>query len=162
MAAGNLQFYAALDAANRASIVDMGGIAPLVALVRDGDMVGKIEAARALKTLADDTAYQAAIVEKGGIAPLVALVGDGIAAGKAVAAGVLQSLVGNTAYHDAIVEEHGIAPLVALVGAGDAAGKSAAAAVLVDHHLICCVRIFFIKLCFIYSDERRQTLFDWM
>ncbi len=51
-----------------------GALAPLAALVRDGDAEGKADAAGALANLADgDAAIKAAIVAAGALAPLVAL-----------------------------------------------------------------------------------------
>ena len=60
------------------AIAQADGIAPLVALVRDGTEGQKVQAAAALGELAFNNAEnRVAIAQAGGIAPLVALVRDG-------------------------------------------------------------------------------------
>jgi hypothetical protein len=79
------------DAAIKAAIVAVGALVPLAALVRDGDALGKANAAGALQSLAlSDAAIKAAIVAAGALVPLAALARDGDALGKANAAGALQ------------------------------------------------------------------------
>jgi hypothetical protein len=71
---------------------------PLAALARDGDALGKANAAGALWNLAlSDAAIKAAIVAAGALVPLAALARDGDALGKANAAGALWNLAGGDA-----------------------------------------------------------------
>jgi hypothetical protein len=118
------------------AIAAAGGIEPLVtkgvALLRDGDVECKMNAAGALASLAeDDAANQAAIRAAGGIKPLVALVCDGDVAFKTNAAGVLATLAKcNAAFGAAIRAAGAIEPLVALLRDADAQGKTYAAAAL--------------------------------
>ena len=70
-----------------------GGIAPLVALAKDGTPGARENAAAALANLAaNNAANQQAIAAAGGIAPLVALVKDGTPGAREIAAGALQCL----------------------------------------------------------------------
>ena len=99
-----------------------GGIAPLVALVRDGTEGQKWAGARALWSLAcENAANQVAIAKAGGIAPLVALVRDGTDGQKRPAAAALANLANRNSA--AIAQAGGIAPLVALAG-GDRCGDA--------------------------------------
>ena len=70
MALGNL----AGNMMNKVQIMEEGGIAPLVALIADGSLAAKEEAAVAIANLATNTDNQVEIANAGGIAPLVRLV----------------------------------------------------------------------------------------
>ena len=104
----------------RVLIVEAGGIAQLVQLLRDGSTESKSAAARALGNLACSDAYEVLIAEAGGIAPLVQLLRDGSADAKAVAAWVLRNLACDDVNQVRIAEARGIPPLVDLVRDGNA------------------------------------------
>ena len=74
------------------AIAQAGGIAPLVALARDGTDGQKQWAAAALWNLAVNDDNQVAIARAGGIAPLVALARGGTNAQKEQAAAALRNL----------------------------------------------------------------------
>ena len=85
----------AANADNQAAIAKEGGIAPLVALARDGTDGQKEAAAAALRNLAFNDDNKVAIARAGGIAPLVALGRDGTDRQKGRAAGALRILAVN-------------------------------------------------------------------
>jgi len=99
------------DSSSALVAIAEAGIAPLVALARDGTEAQKENAAGALRNLAANDANKVAIAEAGGIAPLVALARDGTEAQKENAAGALRNLAANDANKVAIAEAGGIAPL---------------------------------------------------
>ena len=109
-----------------------GALAALVALVRDGSVVGRERAAGALQNLATWNARnQVAIAkEEGALAALVALLlrdddgNVGVAAGKEKAAGALWFLAKNADNQVAIAKEEGVlAALVTMLRDGTATGK---------------------------------------
>jgi len=99
------------DSSSALVAIAEAGIAPLVALARDGTEAQKENAAGALRNLAANDANKVAIAEAGGIAPLVALARDGTEAQKEEAAAALAVLAVNDANKAAIAREGGIAPL---------------------------------------------------
>ena len=119
-------------AANRAAIVEAGGIEALVALLSSGAAGGQAMAAAALCYLAADykSDYRDEIVAAGGIEALVALVKHGAARGQDAGVGALGWLANNVANRVAIVEAGAIPPLVELVRSGAARGQGEAARVL--------------------------------
>ena len=112
--------------------MEAGGIAPLVAVLRDGTDDSKTNAACALFNLATtDNATKGRIVEAGGIAPLIALLRDGTDDSKIYAAHALFNLAAtDNATRGRIVEEGGIAPLVALLRDGTDGGRTVVAGAL--------------------------------
>ena len=70
------------------------GVAPLVALARDGTGEQKTAAAGALRNLAANADNQLAISQAGGIKPLLALARDGTDEQRALAAGTLDAYEG--------------------------------------------------------------------
>ena len=119
-----LENLAGLNAANRAAIVEAGGIEALVVLVRSGAVhgghmaVGQKPAVWALWRLAADhkSDYGDAIVAAGGMEALVEVVRYGAPGGKEAAAHVLRFFIDkkNAANDAAIVSAGGIPSLVAL------------------------------------------------
>ena len=106
---------------NRATIVEAGGIPPLVDVLRDGSMGAKEEAVSALFVLAynhDDN--KVLIADAGGIPLLVELVRDG-RTGSNPAAGALQDIArNNDANAVAIAATVGLEALVQLARRGNA------------------------------------------
>ena len=112
-------------------IVEAGGIAPLVALVRDGTDGQKEQAALALaRGLLMTVISQVCIANAGGIAPLVALARGGTDGQKVHAAEALRVLAYNDDNKVAIARAGGIAPLVVLARDGTDEQKKAAAGAL--------------------------------
>ena len=93
---------------NKVAIATAGGIAPLVALARDGDAGGKEQAAWALGNLSCNADNSVAIAAAGGIALFVALARDGDAGGKEMAAGALEDLTANPKSRTAVAEGLGL------------------------------------------------------
>ena len=122
-AAGALRNLA-FETANRAAIVEAGGIRPLVALTTGTEKQKEYAAGALWFIAADNDANQEAIMEAGGIKPLVELVKSGTNEQKKIAAGALMSLArNNSKAHVLIRVAGGIAPLVALVTSGTAGQK---------------------------------------
>ena len=94
IAADALRTLAFGDDDVQVAIAQAGGVAPLVALVRDGTSAQKTAAAGALRNLAANADNQLAISQAGGIKPLLALARDGTDEQRALAAAALDAYEG--------------------------------------------------------------------
>ena len=111
----------AIVGTNRDEIVEKGGIAPLVVLLKYAEDMGKKFAAAALARLADGHQQTAADIAKAGAIPwLVGLLGGehGTEA-QEEAAGALFSLADDNGNRVAITEAGGIGPMVELLGSSN-------------------------------------------
>lgn len=118
---------------NRVTIVEGGGIDPIVLLLKEGASNGKRNAAAALARLATGSDEIAtAIAHAGAIAPLVDLLsgahGDGA---QEEGADALFALAGNEGNRLAITEVGGIGPLVVLLGSTNSKARGHAEGALV-------------------------------
>ena len=116
-------------ATHQHALVDAGGLAPLVNLLRTGSAKVQEEAAAALATLDADVSFQSEVIKAGAIPPLVATLQHGSAAVQASGA---QALANAAAYsmdaQRAIAKAGAIAPLLALLGSVGRAQRPAAGA----------------------------------
>jgi hypothetical protein len=108
-------------AANRDTIVESGGITPLVALLNDGEDAAKTGAAAALACIAvANASTPGAIAQSGAISPLVSLLtGEHGAAAQEAAAGALHALAHDADNRIAIAEAGAIGHLVLLLGSAN-------------------------------------------
>ena len=128
----------AIDGTKQATVLEDGGVAPLLAVLRTSGSLQREQAAAALARLANGSAAaQAAIAAEGGISPLLNIVegvncreGKETAAARVHAASAIASLARLAANRDTIIESGGITPLVALLNDGEDAAKTGAAAAL--------------------------------
>jgi hypothetical protein len=121
------------DDESRVAIARAGGIEPLVALLTAQDPAAGAEAARALRSLANNNdENEVLIAQAGAIAPLVTLVQSGTAGQKEQAAGALRSLAVDAENKVLIAQAGAIAPLVTLVQSGTAGQKESAAGALAN------------------------------
>ena len=112
---------------NRGEIAKVGGIPPLVALVRCGTVRmgpgrSQCDAAAVLRELAVNADNKVAIADAGGIAPLLALALDskyeGLSNKRDVAFEALRNLADNNADNQVAIATASITPLVARAGKG--------------------------------------------
>jgi hypothetical protein len=131
LAAATLSKLAAWRPENRRGIVDAGAIAPLVALLRQGDADAQVQAAEALQILALDETNTRRIMQAEAVFPLLELLKQGTLTVKVAAAGVLERLGIHHGFPGLAIARHGgLKPLLKLVRHGNARGKVIAANVL--------------------------------
>ena len=119
-----------VEEANQKTIVDEGGIRPLVNTLMAKTVAQQEQAAEALARLAfGSSETQIAIAKEGGIAPLIALldVDMGSVKTQIKAAAALADLALRIENKEAILAAGGISPLVALLSDGGTEAKQCAA-----------------------------------
>ena len=102
-------------------VAELGGIAPLLALLNGLDVEVQVQAAAALSEMArDNPDTQSAIAKAGGIGPLLAMLSSRVSAAQSNGMACLAQLARNNKDNqDAIARQDGIRPLVQLLESGD-------------------------------------------